>query len=50
MIGTIVCLIAIVALVAEVDLVFQESAEEQDLKQKSLVIDESSSESKAVAE
>ena len=48
-IGTVVGLIAIVAWVAEIDIVFQESAEEQEPSQKSLVIDESSSESKAVA-
>ena len=48
-IGTVVGLIAIVAWVAEIDIVFQESAEEQEPNQKSLVIDESSSESKAVA-
>ena len=49
MIGTVVGLIAIVAWVAEIDIVFQESAEEQEPNQKSLVIDESSAESKAVA-
>ena len=48
-IGTVVGLIAIIAWVAEIDIVFQESAEEQEPNQKSLVIDESSSESKAVA-
>ena len=48
-IGTVVGLIAIVAWVAEIDIVFQESAEEQEPNQKSLVIDESSSQSKAVA-
>ena len=48
-IGTVVGLIAIVAWVAEIDIVFQESAEEQAPNQKSLVIDESSAESKAVA-
>jgi len=48
-IGTVVGLIAIVAWVAEIDIVFQESAEEQEPNQKSLVIDESSAESKAVA-
>ena len=42
-IGTIVGLIAIVAWVAEIDLVFQESAEEQESDQKSLVIEEASS-------
>ena len=47
-IGTIIGLIAIVAWVAEIDLVFQESAEEQEPNQKSLVIDESASESKSV--
>ena len=48
-IGTVVGLIAIVAWVAEIDIVFQESAEEQEPNQKSLVVDESSTESKAVA-
>ena len=48
-IGTVVGLIATVAWVAEIDIVFQESAEEQEPNQKSLVIDESSAESKAVA-
>ena len=48
-IGTVVGLIAIVAWVAEIDIVFQESAEEQEPNQKSLVIDESSVESKAFA-
>ena len=48
-IGTVVGLIAIVAWVAEIDIVFQESAEEQEPNQKSLVIDESSAELKAVA-
>ena len=48
-IGTVVGLIAIVAWVAEIDIVFQESAEEQEPNQKSLVIDDSSAESKAVA-
>ena len=48
-IGTVVGLIAIVAWVAEIDIVFQESAEEQEPNQKSLVTDESSAESKAVA-
>ena len=42
-IGTLVGLIAIVAWVAEIDLVFQESAEEQESDQKSLVIEEASS-------
>ena len=41
-IGTIVGLIAIVAWVAEIDIVFQESAEEQGAGQKSLVIEEDS--------
>jgi len=41
-IGTIVGLIAIVAWVAEIDIVFQESAEEQESGQKSLVIEEDS--------
>ena len=48
-IGTVVGLIAIVAWVAEIDIVFQESAEEQEPNQKSLVIDESSAELKAFA-
>ena len=42
-IGTVVGLIAIVAWVAEIDLVFQESEEEQESDQKSLVIEEASS-------
>jgi hypothetical protein len=42
-IGTVVGLIAIVAWVAEIDIVFQESAEEQESGQKSLVIEEASS-------
>tara|TARA_B100000073_G_C23432454_1_gene451838 strand:- start:153 stop:329 length:177 start_codon:yes stop_codon:yes gene_type:complete len=41
-IGTIVGLIAIVAWVAEIDIVFQESAEEHESGQKSLVIEEDS--------
>ena len=41
-IGSVVGLIAIVAWVAEIDLVFEESAEEQEPSQKSLVIEESS--------
>ena len=47
--GTIVGLIAIVAWVAEIDIVFQESAEEQEPNQKSLVTDAPTSEPKAVA-
>ena len=47
--GTVVGLIAIVAWVAEIDIVFQESAEEQEPNQKSLVIDAPSSEPKAAA-
>ena len=47
--GTVVGLIAIVAWVAEIDIVFQESAEEQEPNQKSLVIDAPSSVPKAVA-
>lgn len=39
----------IVALVAEIDIVFQDSPEEQEPNQKSPVIDAPSSESKAVA-
>ena len=50
LIGTVVGLIAIVAWVAEIDLVFQESAEEQESNQKSLVIEGTSSEEKAIAE
>ena len=42
-IGTVVGLIAIIAWVAEIDLVFQESAEEQESDHKSLVIEEASS-------
>ena len=41
-IGTVVGLMAIVAWVAEIDIVFQESAEEQESGQKSLVIEEDS--------
>ena len=47
--GTVVGLIAIVAWVAEIDIVFQESAEEQEPNQKSLVIDAPTSEPKAAA-
>lgn len=49
LLGTVVGLVAIVAWVAEIDLVFQESAEEQEPNQKSLVIDGPSSEQKTVA-
>ena len=49
LLGTVVGLVAIVAWVAEIDLVFQESAEEQEPNQKSLVIDGASSEQKTVA-
>ena len=49
-IGTVVGLIAIVAWVAEIDIVFQESAEEQESNQKSLVIEGGSSEQNPVAE
>ena len=49
LLGTVVGLIAIIAWVAEIDLVFQESAEEQEPNQKSLVIDGPSSEQKTVA-
>ena len=44
LIGTAVGLIAIVAWVAEIDIVFQESAEEQKPNQKSLVLEGDSSE------
>ena len=47
-IGTIVGLIAIVAWVAEIDLVIQESADEQEPNQKTRVIAEPSAESQAV--
>ena len=50
LIGTVVGLIAIIAWVAEIDIVFQESAEEQESNQKSLVIEGTSSEEKAIAE
>ncbi len=50
LIGTVVGLIAIVAWVAEIDIVFQESAEEQESNQKSLVIEGTSSEEKVIAE
>ena len=49
MIGTLVGLIAIVAWIAEIDLVFEESAEEQAPSQKSLVVEEASSREKAPA-
>ena len=49
LLGTVVGLVAIVAWVAEIDLVFQESAEEQEPNQKSLVIDGPSAEQKTVA-
>ena len=42
-IGTLVGLIAIVAWITEIDLVFEESAEEQAPSQKSLVVEEASS-------
>ena len=44
LIGTAVGLIAIVAWVAEIDIVFQESAEEQKPDQNSLVLEGDSSE------
>ena len=43
LIGTLVGLIAIVAWIAEIDLVFEESAEEQAPSQKSLIVEEASS-------
>ncbi|QNI53722.1 putative conserved membrane protein [Synechococcus sp. BIOS-E4-1] len=46
-IGSALGLIAIVAWVAEIDIVFQESAEEQEPNRKSLVIDGASSGQKA---
>ena len=46
-IGSALGLIAIVAWVAEIDIVFQESAEEQEPNRKSLVIDGASSAQKA---
>ena len=49
-IDTVVGLIAIVAWVAEIDIVFQESAEDQESNQKSLVVEGASSEHKAVAQ
>ncbi len=49
-IGTLVGLIAIVAWIAEIDLVFEESAEEQAPSQKSLVVEEASSREKAPAD
>ena len=48
-IGTLVGLIAIVAWITEIDLVFEESAEEQAPSQKSLVVEETSSREKAPA-
>ena len=50
LIGTLVGLIAIVAWIAEIDLVFEESAEEQAPSQKSLVVEEASSREKAPAD
>jgi len=47
-IGTVVGLIAIVAWMAEIDLVVEESAEEQEPAQKSLVIEESSSQQQPI--
>ena len=49
LIGTLVGLIAIVAWIAEIDLAFEESAEEQAPSQKSLVVEEASSREKAPA-
>ena len=49
LIGTLVGLIAIVAWIAEIDLVFEESAEEQAPSQKSLVVEEASSRENAQA-
>ena len=49
LIGPLVGLIAIVAWIAEIDLVFEESAEEQAPSQKSLVVEETSSREKAPA-
>ena len=46
-VGSALGLIAIVAWVAEIDIVFQESAEEQEPNRKSLVIDGASSGQKA---
>ena len=48
-IGTLAGLIAIVAWIAEIDLVFEESAEEQAPSQKSLVVEEASSRENAQA-
>ena len=48
-IGTLVGLIAIVAWITEIDLVFEESAEEQAPSQKSLVVEEASSRENAPA-
>ena len=49
-IGTLVGLIAIVAWIAEIDLAFEESAEEQEPGQKSLVIEEAASWQRAPAD
>ena len=49
-IGTLVGLIAIVAWIAEIDLAFEESAEEQAPGQKSLVIEEAASGQRAPAD
>ena len=50
LIGTVVGLIAIISWVAEIDLVFQESSEEQGSDQKSLVTEEALSGQKATPE
>jgi len=50
LIGTLVGLIAIVAWIAEIDLAFEESAEEQEPGQKSLVIEEAASWQRAPAD
>ena len=48
--GTMVGLIAIVAWITEIDLAFEESAEEQAPSQKSLVVEEVSSGEKVSAD
>ena len=48
--GTLLGLIAIVAWITEIDLVFEESAEQQASSQKSLIVEEASSGEKPSAD
>ena len=50
LVGTLVGLIAIVAWIAEIDFAFEESAEEQEPGQKSLVLEEAASGQRAPAD